>query len=168
MCENKTYKKNWEAWDLPHTSLHQLLSPREPGQFVCTLCKIKMSAFVHFRVKPHLLFYLFLRLWYNQHVNVFLLKEGKFFKNMLFIPVVDKFISAMKRVTNRWNRSHLSWIFSKLLTFTLHIFVLTQMYPSPTPMLIRAYFGALKWLQTQINIGKGKITQVFQDLWLGL
>ena len=29
-------------------------------------------------------------------------------------------------VTNRWNRSHLSWIFSKFLTFTLHTFVLTQ------------------------------------------
>ena len=59
-------------------------------------------------------------------------------------------------VTNRWNRSHLSWIFSKFLTFTLHTFVLTQMCPSPSPMLSRAYFGALKWLQTQINIGKGK------------
>ena len=67
-------------------------------------------------------------------------------------------------VTNRWNRSHLSWIFSKPLTFTLHIFVLTQMCPSPSPMLFRAYFGALKWLQTQINIGKGKITQVFQEV----
>ena len=30
-------------------------------------------------------------------------------------------------VTNRWNGSHLSWIFSKFLTFTLHTFVLTQM-----------------------------------------
>ena len=71
-------------------------------------------------------------------------------------------------VTNRWNRSHLSWIFSKFLTFTLHTFVLTQMCRSPSPMLSRAYFGALKWLQTQINIGEGKITQVFQDLWRGL
>ena len=65
-------------------------------------------------------------------------------------------------VTNRWNRSHLSWIFSKFLTFTLHTFVLTQMCPSPSPMLSRAYFGALKWLQTQINIGERKIKQVFQ------
>ena len=30
------------------------------------------------------------------------------------------------------------------------------MCPSPSPMLFRAYFGALKWLQTQINIGKEK------------
>ena len=58
--------------------------------------------------------------------------------------------------------------FSKFLTFTLHTFVLTQMCPSPSPMLSRAYFGALKWLQTQINIGEGKITHVFQDLWRGL
>ena len=71
-------------------------------------------------------------------------------------------------VTNRWNRSHLSWIFSKFLTFTLHTFVLTQICRSPSPMLSGAYFGALKWLQTQINIGEGKITQVFQDLWRGL
>ena len=71
-------------------------------------------------------------------------------------------------VTNRWNRSHLSWIFSKFLTFTLHTFVLPQMCRSPSPMLSRAYFGALKWLQTQFNIGEAKITQVFQDLWRGL
>ena len=71
-------------------------------------------------------------------------------------------------VTNRWNRSHLSWILSKFLTFMLHTFVLTQICHSPSPMLSRAYFGALKWLQTQINIGEGKITQVFQDLWRGL
>ena len=71
-------------------------------------------------------------------------------------------------VTNRWNSSHLSWIFSKFLTFTLHTFVLTQMCPSPSLILSRAYFGALKWLQTQINIGEKKITQVFQDLWRGL
>ena len=58
-------------------------------------------------------------------------------------------------VTNRWNRSHLSWIFSKFLTFTLHTFVLTQMCRSPFSMLSGAYFGALKWLQTQINIGAG-------------
>ena len=32
---------------------------------------------VYFCVKPHSLFYLFLRLWYNQHVNVLLLIEGK-------------------------------------------------------------------------------------------
>ena len=57
-------------------------------------------------------------------------------------------------VTNRWNRSHLSWIFPKFLTFTLHTFVLTQMCPSPSLMLSRAYFEALKWLQTQINIGE--------------
>ena len=43
-------------------------------------------------------------------------------------------------VTNRWNRSHLPWIFSKFLTFTLHTFVLTQMCHSPSPMLSRAYF----------------------------
>ena len=44
---NQTYKENWEAWDLPHTSLHQRLSPQEPPQFflhfLCKL-KIKMSA----------------------------------------------------------------------------------------------------------------------------
>ena len=50
-------------------------------------------------------------------------------------------------VTNRWNRNHLSWIFSQFLTFTLHTFVLTQMYPSPSPMVSHAYFGALRWLQ---------------------
>ena len=71
-------------------------------------------------------------------------------------------------VTNRWNRSHLSWILSKFLTFTLHTLVLTQICRSPSPMLSQAYFGALKWVQTQINIGEGKITQVFQDLWKGL
>ena len=80
--------------------------------------------------------------------------------------------AAVAFVTNRWNRSHLSAdlsrIFSKFLTFTLHTFVLTQMCRSPSPMLSWAYFGALKWLQTQINIGEGKITQVFQDLWRGL
>ena len=65
-------------------------------------------------------------------------------------------------------QEHLSSIFSKFLTFTLHTFVLTQMCRSPFPMLSRAYFGALKWLQTQINIGEGKITQMFQDLWRGL
>ena len=32
-----------------------------------------------FCVKPHFLFYLFLRLWYNRHVKVLLLKGGKFF-----------------------------------------------------------------------------------------
>ena len=63
---------------------------------------------------------------------------------------------------NRWNRSHSSWIFSTFLTFTLHTFVLTQVCPSPSPRLSRAYFGALKWLQTQINIGERKIKQVFQ------
>ena len=71
-------------------------------------------------------------------------------------------------VTNHWNRSHLSWIFSKFLTFSLHTFVLTQTCLSPSPMLSWAYFGALKWLQTQINFGEGKITQVFPDLWQGL
>ena len=71
-------------------------------------------------------------------------------------------------VTDCWNRSHLSWIFSRFLTFTLHTFVLTQMCPSPSPMLSRAYLGALKWQQTQINIGEGEITRVFQDLWQGL
>ena len=50
-------------------------------------------------------------------------------------------------VTNRWNRRHLSWIFSEFHTFTLHTFVLNQMYPSPSPMLSHAYFGALRWLQ---------------------
>ena len=50
-------------------------------------------------------------------------------------------------VTNRWNRRHLSWIFFKFLSFTLHTFVLTQMYPSPSPMVSHAYFGALRWLQ---------------------
>ena len=49
-------------------------------------------------------------------------------------------------VTNRWNRSHLSWIFSKFLTFTPHTFVLTEMCPSPSPMLCHAYFGALRRL----------------------
>ena len=51
------------------------------------------------------------------------------------------------RVTDRWNRRHLSWIFSEFHTFTLHTFVLNQMHPSPSPMLSHAYFGALKWLQ---------------------
>ena len=69
-------------------------------------------------------------------------------------------------VTNRWNRSHLSWIFSKFFTFILYTLVLTQSTPLlNSPMLSRAYFGALKWLRTEINIGEGKITQVFQDLW---
>ena len=39
-------------------------------------------------------------------------------------------------VTNRWNRSHLSWIFFKFLTFTPDTFVLTYICPSPSPMLI--------------------------------
>ena len=34
-------------------------------------------------------------------------------------------VNATILVTNRWNRSHLSWIFSKFLTFTPDIFVLT-------------------------------------------
>ena len=65
-------------------------------------------------------------------------------------------------VTNRWNRSHLSWILSKFLTFTLHTFVLTQICRSPSPMLSQAYFGALKWVQTQINIGEGKLHKCFK------
>ena len=32
----------------------------------------------------------------------------------------------------------------KLLTFTLHTFVLTQKSPSPSPMLSHVYFGALR------------------------
>ena len=59
-------------------------------------------------------------------------------------------------VTNHWNRSHLSRIFPKFLTFTLHTFVLTRMCRSCSPMLSRAYFGALKWLQTQIQHWGGK------------
>ena len=34
--------------------------------------------------------------------------------------------------------------FLQILTFTLHTFVLTQMCPSPSPMLSHAYFGALR------------------------
>ena len=38
-------------------------------------------------------------------------------------------------VTNRWNRSHLSWVFSTFLPFTLHTFVRTHlMCCSPTEM----------------------------------
>ena len=56
-------------------------------------------------------------------------------------------------VTNRWNRSHLSWIFSTFLTFTLHTFVLIQlMCRSPTEMTAIP----------KSTLGKGKITQVFQ------
>ena len=60
-------------------------------------------------------------------------------------------------VTNRWNRSRFSWIFSKFLTFTLHTFVFTQMCPSPSPM-----FRATRILEhwndrnTQINIEEGE------------
>ena len=32
----------------------------------------------------------------------------------------------------------------KFLTFTLHTFALTQMFPSPSPMLSHAHFGALR------------------------
>ena len=71
-------------------------------------------------------------------------------------------------VTNRWNRSHLSWIFSNFFTFALHTLFLTQMCPSPSPMLSRAYFGALKWLQTQINMtgerGSGKSLKCFNKI----
>ena len=42
-------------------------------------------------------------------------------------------------VTNRWNRSCFSWIFSKFLTFTLPTFFLTQMCSFPSPMLGHAY-----------------------------
>ena len=62
-------------------------------------------------------------------------------------------------VTNHWNRSHFSWIFSKFLTFTVHTFVLNQMCPSPSsfPMLSHVYFGALRWLQyPSQHWGRGK------------
>ena len=49
-------------------------------------------------------------------------------------------------VTNRWNRSHLSWIFSKFLTFTPDTFVLTYICPSPSAMLSQAYFEAVRRL----------------------
>ena len=49
-------------------------------------------------------------------------------------------------VTNRWNRSHLSWIFSKFLTFTPDTFVLTYICPSPSSMLSQAYFEAVRRL----------------------
>ena len=103
-------------------------------------------------------------IWYNLRSGVIYLFI--YFFASLFLCFFGSRAAIL--VTNRWNRSHLSWIFSKFLTFTLHTFVLTQMCRSPSPMLSRAYFGALKWLQTQINIGEGKITQVFQDLWRGL
>ena len=41
----------------------------------------------------------------------------------------------------------LNFLREKFLTFTLHTFVLTQMCPSPSPVLSHAYFGALWWLQ---------------------
>ena len=49
-------------------------------------------------------------------------------------------------VTSRWNRSHLSWIFSKFLTFTPDTFVLTYICPSPSAMLSQAYFEAVRRL----------------------
>ena len=60
-------------------------------------------------------------------------------------------------VTNRWNRSRFSWIFSKLLTFTLHTFVFTQMCPSPSPVF-RATRILEHWndCNTQINIEEGE------------
>ena len=49
-------------------------------------------------------------------------------------------------VTNRSNRSHLYWIFSKFLTFTPDTFVLTSICPCPSLMLSHAYFGAVRRL----------------------
>ena len=70
---------------------------------------------------------------------------------------------ALIVVTIRWNKSHFYWIFSKFLTFTLHTFVLTQMLPSPSPMLGHAYFGALRWLQySNQHWGRGKLHKCFK------
>ena len=52
-------------------------------------------------------------------------------------------------VTNRLNRNHFSWIFSKFLTFTLHSFVVTQMCLSP----ILEHWDDC---HIQINIGEGQ------------
>ena len=51
----------------------------------------------------------------------------------------------------------------KLLTFTLHTFVLTQKSPSPSPMMSHVYFGALRHCNTQINIrGRGNAHKCFR------
>ena len=43
------------------------------------------------------------------------------------------------------------------MIFTLCTFILTEMCPSPSPLLSYSYFGALRdnW-HTQINIGEGE------------
>ena len=77
---------------------------------------------------------------------------------------VSRFVTRIAiLVTNRWNRS----ICLEFSPNFLHS-RFTPLFSLKSPMLSRAYFGALKWLQTQINIGEGKITQMFQDLWRGL
>ena len=51
----------------------------------------------------------------------------------------------------------------KFLTFTLHTFLLTQMCPSPSPMLSHAYFEALRRLQYP-NWGRETYTSVSRFL----
>ena len=65
-------------------------------------------------------------------------------------------------VTNRWNRSHLSWIFSRFLTFTPDTFVFTQMCPSPSP---RIFWSTETTVIPKSTLRKEKVTQVFQHLW---
>ena len=57
-------------------------------------------------------------------------------------------------VTNRWNRSHFSWIFFKFLTFTVHTFVLNQMCPSPSQCWAMCILEHWDDCNTQVNIGE--------------
>ena len=69
-------------------------------------------------------------------------------------------------VTNRWNRSHLSWIFSKFHSW--HLRSLTNVslsFPNVKPCI---FWSTETTVIPKSTLGKGKITQVFQDLWQGL
>ena len=66
----------------------------------------------------------------------------QFFQMFVYGDVV--YAQTWQVLTNRWNRSHLSWIFSNFFTFTLHTFVLTQMCPLFFPNVEPSVFWSIE------------------------
>ena len=69
-------------------------------------------------------------------------------------------------VTNRWNKTHFSWIFWKILYIhSSHLCSHSNMplsFPNVEPHI---FWSTEATVIPKLTLGKGKITQVFQDLW---
>ena len=112
-------------------------------------------------------FYFYFYFMYTKKTRIFHQRSKKLHLdlNLSLFPLVR--LNTIL-VTNRWNGSHLSWIFSKFLTVTLRTFVLTQMRRLSFPNVDPSVFWSTEMTANPNQHWERKITQVFQDLWGGL